>query len=482
MKLFISYPSQQRALAESLRLALEGEGHDVFTDRADLDAGESFHGELREAVEDCDAFVFLITPHAVAAGSYTLTELGFAQNRWRHPSGHVLPVMVEPTPIASLPAYLRAVTLLQPQGDLVAETVAAVAQLSQPQRSRRRLATGVAVLVAVAVVVAGVGWWQLHQKAQQEQRAQQAIEQAAQAAQQQAGAALEQCKEGNPQLGWEALRALAAKHAGTPVIHTPVKLAWQDCGLHWLRNMRSIEGQNTFGAQVDVIQPVLLEGIANAAPARAATLRAHLGWGEHLRSRDGTLAADPTPQYRAALAMDPNNAHAHAMWGHWLMSSHTRDHVAARDHFEQALKSGVDRTWVRQLQWGAATWSGNTRSYALEVLNQMRRAGESLSDRQRRWLWGEIYTSGLNSPESRERLLAGLPATEWVPLFVWTHPSPPESGRATLIWRFWRVAVQRHAGDSEAARAELLLLERELAAVADSADGRVARSIGELKR
>jgi len=49
MKLFISYPSGQRGLAERLTLALEAEGHEVFIDRADLKAGESFHHTLREA-------------------------------------------------------------------------------------------------------------------------------------------------------------------------------------------------------------------------------------------------------------------------------------------------------------------------------------------------------------------------------------------------------------------------------------------------
>jgi hypothetical protein len=246
--------------------------------------------------------------------------------------------------------------------------------------------------------------------------------------------------------------------------------------------VRSIEGQSTFGAQVDVIQPVLLDGIATASPPRAATLRAHLGWGEYLRSRDGTLAADPTPQYRAALEADPGNVHAHAMWGHWLMSSHTRDHSAARMHFEQALKSDVDRAWVRQLQWGAATWSGNTRGYALEVLNQMRSANETLSERQRRWLWNEVYGSGLNGKESRDRLLAALPASQWLPLFLWVYPSAPEGEGAQWIWRFWKAACQLHAGEQEAGRAQLLAMRREWAASRKPVASRLETAVEELLR
>ncbi len=120
MKLFISYPSDQKELAERLRLALEAEGHEVFTDRAELKEGEPYNAALREAIEASDALVFLITPRSIHPGSYALTELDLAQRRWRRPGGHVLPVIAAATPVEDIPPYLRAVTLLQPKGDLVA--------------------------------------------------------------------------------------------------------------------------------------------------------------------------------------------------------------------------------------------------------------------------------------------------------------------------------------------------------------------------
>jgi hypothetical protein len=60
--------------------------------------------------------------------------------------------------------------------------------------------------------------------------------------------------------------------------------------------------------------------------------------------------------------------------------AHPMTVVAARKHFVQALQSGADGAFVRQLQWGAATWSGNTRDDALEVLNQ---CAQALTSRQR---------------------------------------------------------------------------------------------------
>ena len=76
----------------------------------------------------------------MAPGSYALAELSMAKARWRHPGGHVLPVKVAPVPKDMIPAYLRAVTILEPQGDVVAETVAAVERVKPP--SRRKLVAG----------------------------------------------------------------------------------------------------------------------------------------------------------------------------------------------------------------------------------------------------------------------------------------------------------------------------------------------------
>ena len=79
MKLFLSYPSGQRELAERLTLALEAEGHEVFIDRSELKAGESFHQRLRESIFAADAMVFLVTPDSVRPGSYALAELNIAR-------------------------------------------------------------------------------------------------------------------------------------------------------------------------------------------------------------------------------------------------------------------------------------------------------------------------------------------------------------------------------------------------------------------
>src|SRR5258705_7261341 len=130
--IFLSYPSSLGETAARIELSLQGEGYAVFRDRSALPPGESFDARIRAAVEDSDLVVFLITPESVSPGHYTLTELKFAEQRWRHPAGRVLPVMAEPTPIESIPPFLQAVTILKPQGNLGAGGAAEVGRMTAP--------------------------------------------------------------------------------------------------------------------------------------------------------------------------------------------------------------------------------------------------------------------------------------------------------------------------------------------------------------
>jgi hypothetical protein len=144
MKIFLSYSSEDRTKAEEIALALQAEGHDVFFDKDDLSGGEDFNTAIREYIANADLFVFLISPESLRQGAYTLTELRLARDKWASPGKHVLPVLLKPTDMATIPAYLRGVTIFEPQGNVAAEIAAHLG------RSRRRLG---AILIAAAVVV-----------------------------------------------------------------------------------------------------------------------------------------------------------------------------------------------------------------------------------------------------------------------------------------------------------------------------------------
>lgn len=156
MNIFLSYSSNEAAFAEQLALRLDNERHSTFFDRRSLVPGEGYDEHIRDAIERCDLFVFLISQDSLSAGSYALTELDLARRRWPRAAGHVLPVAMEQFEHERLPAYLASVTVLHPAGDPIADIVAAVRRLQ-----RRRWGRPVAMALAGTGVIAmaGLMWW-----------------------------------------------------------------------------------------------------------------------------------------------------------------------------------------------------------------------------------------------------------------------------------------------------------------------------------
>jgi hypothetical protein len=157
MKIFICYASEQRDLAQRLALALTGADVDVFFDRANLPPSGEFNLAIRTAIHGSDLFLFLASREALQEGAYTMTELGIAQRRWPHPAQRVLTVLADTTPMAALPPYLSAVTVLAPAGNLVAETVDVVARWRE--RRRRHYLARAAAVAAFLAVAAGFAVW-----------------------------------------------------------------------------------------------------------------------------------------------------------------------------------------------------------------------------------------------------------------------------------------------------------------------------------
>lgn len=153
MDIFLSYASEDRPQAEEIALALRNDGHEVFFDRTQLEGGEHYHQVIRDRLATTDLLVFLITPKSVEVGGYALSELRNAQARWPSPMNRVVPVLLEATPMESVPTYLKAVTLFEAKGNVAAELTAHVHRFNQ-QRRRRRWVSGAGLLSALVVAVA----------------------------------------------------------------------------------------------------------------------------------------------------------------------------------------------------------------------------------------------------------------------------------------------------------------------------------------
>ena len=152
MRIFLSYASEDREIAERISLALAGAGHKVFFDKTSLPAGGDYIQRIRAALARTDAMIFLISPNSIERSSFALNELQLAEDRWKHPKDRVVPVMVRPTPFVDVPPYLKAVTILEPIGDVSAHVLQCISKL----RPRARLLSfvglfGACVLIAGAV-------------------------------------------------------------------------------------------------------------------------------------------------------------------------------------------------------------------------------------------------------------------------------------------------------------------------------------------
>lgn len=134
MKAFLSYASEQKDLAHDLAQRLKSAGMGVFFDRDSIAPSDPFDTFIRQAIADVDIFIFLASPDSLKSGAYTLTELGFAQERWPAASGRVITVLIGGLTVESLPNYLRSVSVLQPVGDIIAETVAVVSKIAERRR------------------------------------------------------------------------------------------------------------------------------------------------------------------------------------------------------------------------------------------------------------------------------------------------------------------------------------------------------------
>lgn len=151
MRIFISYAHEDSALVKMVALHLGAAGHRVFFDDHSLPRGGEFVATIQREIEASDLFLFFISPEAVLNGSFALTEIAMAQIRWPQPAGHVLPVMVRPTPLEDVPAYLRVVNIFKPSGDPAAEVAHQVSLIAR-KRWRRRAAYAAAICMVFAAI------------------------------------------------------------------------------------------------------------------------------------------------------------------------------------------------------------------------------------------------------------------------------------------------------------------------------------------
>lgn len=122
-RIFLSYAHEDFPIAEKVAQTLRAAGHTVFFDTQSLVGSDDFNARIRDAINASELFVFLVSRAALDAGSFTLTELRFARERWPGGAGTVLPVIIDKDlDLKDLPVYLASVHIFQPEGNIPAET------------------------------------------------------------------------------------------------------------------------------------------------------------------------------------------------------------------------------------------------------------------------------------------------------------------------------------------------------------------------
>ncbi|MCP4599818.1 MAG: TIR domain-containing protein, partial [Proteobacteria bacterium] len=105
-KIFLSYAREQESQVEKVAVRLRDRGFTVFFDQHSLSGGAPLDDVFKQKVLSCDIFVFFVSPDSVKEGSFALTELYWAKERWPRPAGHVLPVMAVHTEIEQIDPYI----------------------------------------------------------------------------------------------------------------------------------------------------------------------------------------------------------------------------------------------------------------------------------------------------------------------------------------------------------------------------------------
>lgn len=156
MKIFLSYASEDRREAESIYYKLVNADHTIFFDRRSLSPGKEFDSEIKREINESDLFIFLISPNSVDASSYTLTELKFAEEKWKHPKNGVLPVMLTATDYNNIPGYLSAVTFFEAHGNMAAEVAAHIEKINEENHKpkyKKQVLMGITVVLLLLVIL-----------------------------------------------------------------------------------------------------------------------------------------------------------------------------------------------------------------------------------------------------------------------------------------------------------------------------------------
>ncbi|MBX3063660.1 MAG: toll/interleukin-1 receptor domain-containing protein [Anaerolineae bacterium] len=106
LTIFMSYASADRATVRGIVSDLESLGHEVWFDQ-EISGGTKWWDRIVERVQQCDLFIFAVSPHSLESSPCRL-EYEYADTLRKR----ILPILIASTDIALLPRELSAIQLV----------------------------------------------------------------------------------------------------------------------------------------------------------------------------------------------------------------------------------------------------------------------------------------------------------------------------------------------------------------------------------
>jgi tetratricopeptide (TPR) repeat protein len=191
--------------------------------------------------------------------------------------------------------------------------------------------------------------------------------------------------------------------------------------MKWLEDVRlsSAAGPQHFSDVVDPLKSALIERLAGAHGRERADLRAHIGWANFLRYRDGHPETDIIEEFDAAIGEDPDNLYGHVMRGFWILwNGGPID--KARGDLDIALRSSTDPAFSDMLIMSGLTniTSDDFKAAAIEYADTIRRTGRDIDDHTKSQLiW--YYLLCLHDNDLLTTIGKTLPAGEQILVLDW---------------------------------------------------------------
>ena len=249
---------------------------------------------------------------------------------------------------------------------------------------------------------------------------------------------------------WQTLEeALKLKPDSSAVL-----AAQQSLANAWVEDF-SIQGSEKYSGFADKLDPVLASAVASSKPGPdRADLLSHLGWVYALQRNEGKEGLDIPGTFGRAVAEDPKNPYAHALWGYWIMTTHGKL-ADAEQHFAMAMDSHRLGDYVRRLQLDALTNCSTEEcdEESIRVATAMRKEGRNVDVDTRFRFFRIYYFQFIPQPTGATHFIDAVPRAEHVATFLWLTDGLDLDESKTYSRTYYLAVLQDAAGQRDDALA-----------------------------